>query len=181
MKCSISSNNYHYWVNVSFQEYHILSTWKSNEWVDWFPSELNIRPLLSLKPGNAVGFKYVTNASVIVLHYLVQGNTRQILLQNFNNSYVKMASNTYTIHRNLIIKQRKSAIWHTARYHWSHRHTIFSEKLPLKMGLWGDSLHQTKITKKYIAILIQTLYAFPTNKNHHWLWVSPYVFTLQLG
>lgn len=102
LKCSISSNNYHYWVNVSFQENHILSTWKSTEWVDWFPSELNIRPLLSLKPGNAVGFKYVTNASVIVLHYLVQGNTRQILLQNFNNSYVKMASNTYTIHRNLI-------------------------------------------------------------------------------
>lgn len=84
------------------QEYQVLSTWKSNEWVDWFPSELNIRPMLSLKPGNAVGFKYVTNASVIVLHYLVQGNTRQILLQNFNNSYVKMASNIYTIHRNLI-------------------------------------------------------------------------------
>lgn len=34
------------------------------------------------------------------------------------------------------------------------------------MGLWGDSLHQTKITNKYIAILIQTLYThFPQIKT----------------
>lgn len=48
-------------------------SWLIPQWVKY--------KTIAIKPGNAVGFKYVTNASVIVLHYLVQGNTRQILLQ----------------------------------------------------------------------------------------------------